>query len=133
MILVICLDQKDGLRFNRRRQSKDRLLRQKLLELTRGKALWMNAYSAAQFEETAENLRVDEMPFEQAGAGEFCFVEAMDPQPLLSKAEELIVFRWDKTYPADLRFAPVNFGTLAEVEEFAGYSHETIRQERYLP
>ena len=133
MILVICLDQKDGLRFNRRRQSKDRLLRQKLLELTRGKALWMNAYSAAQFEETAENLRVDENPLEQAGAGEYCFVEAADPTPILPLVEELIVFRWDKTYPADLRFSPAAFGSLAEVEEFAGYSHDIIRQERYLP
>ena len=132
MILVICLDQKDGLSFNRRRQSKDRLLRQKLLELVGEGRLWMSPYSAAQFEESG-NLFIDEGDFEQAGEGDFCFAEARDILPLLSRVEELIVYRWDKTYSADLRFSPQSFGRLAETEEFAGYSHACILQERYLP
>ena len=117
MILVICLDQRGGTGFNHRRQSKDRLLRQRLLELTGDRPLWMNAYSARQFEEAAPNIRV----------------ATLEPLGLLSGAEELIVFRWDKVYPADRRFSPENFGHLAEREEFEGHSHACIALERYLP
>ena len=126
MILVVCLDQKDGMSFNRRRQSKDRVLRQKLLELCRGKTLWMSAYSARQFEEEADNIRADEEFLALAGEGEFCFAETVDVTPWLSRAEELIVYRWDKVYPADLCFSPA--GTLVHTEEFTGFSHEIILQ-----
>lgn len=133
MILVICLDQRGGISFNHRRQSKDRLLRQRLLELTGGKPLWMNAYSARQFEEAATNIRVADDYANLAGAGEFCFAETPEPFELLSGAEELIVFRWDKVYPADRRFSPETFGHLAEREEFEGHSHACITLERYVP
>ena len=134
MILVICLDQKNGMTFNRRRQSKDRQLRKKLLELTGGKPLWMNAYSAGQFEEAAENLCVSEDFLHRAGEGEFCFAENADITPWLSRAEALIVYRWDRTYPADVRFSPSDFSEkTAQTEEFEGYSHEIIIQERYQP
>lgn len=133
MILVICLDQRGGTGFNHRRQSKDRLLRQRLLELTGDRPLWMNAYSARQFEETAPNIRVADNFADLAGEGEFCFVETLEPLGLLPGAEELIVFRWDKVYPADCRFSPETFGHLAEQEEFEGHSHACITLERYLP
>lgn len=133
MILVICLDQRGGICFNHRRQSKDRLLRQRLLELTGDRPLWMNAYSARQFEEASPNIRVADNFADLAGEGEFCFVETLEPLGLLSGAEELIVFRWDKVYPADRRFSPETFGHLAEREEFQGHSHACITLERYLP
>lgn len=131
MIFVICLDQKGGTGFNHRRQSKDRLLRKRLLELCAGKALWMNAYSARQFEEAAANIRVSDDFITLAGQGEFCFVETLCPEPLLPRAEELIVFRWDKIYPADRRFSPEAYGRLTEREEFEGHSHACITLERY--
>ena len=133
MILMICLDQRGGISFNHRRQSKDRLLRQRLLELTGGKALWMNAYSARQFEEDAPNIRVADNFAALAAEGEFCFAESPESLELLPKAEELIVFRWDKVYPTDCRFSPETFGHLAEREEFEGHSHACITLERYVP
>ena len=50
MVLIICLDDDNGMMFNHRRQSQDRELRKHLMTLTSGKKLWMNHYSAKQFE-----------------------------------------------------------------------------------
>ena len=48
MILIVCVDDHNGMMFNHRRQSQDRVLRADILELTGGKKLWMNAYSRKQ-------------------------------------------------------------------------------------
>lgn len=41
MILIVCVDDHNGMMFNHRRQSQDRILRGDILELTEGKILWM--------------------------------------------------------------------------------------------
>ena len=61
MILIVCVDDHNGMMFNHRRQSQDRVLRADILELTDGKKIWMNAYSRKQFAESdAEKIMVDE-------------------------------------------------------------------------
>ena len=61
MILIVCVDDHNGMMFNHRRQSQDRVLRADVLELTVGKVLWMNAYSRKQFTESgADEIRVNE-------------------------------------------------------------------------
>lgn len=52
MVLIVCVDDHNGMMFNHRRQSQDRVLRADILELTDGKKLWMNAYSEKQFAES---------------------------------------------------------------------------------
>ena len=52
MIRIVCVDDHNGMMFNHRRQSQDRVLRADILELTGGKKLWMNAYSRKQFAES---------------------------------------------------------------------------------
>ena len=81
MILIVCTDDDNGMAFANRRQSQDRLLRERLLRLSSGK-LWLNAYSAKQFspEETAD-FTIDEDFLEHAGANDFCFAETADPAP----------------------------------------------------
>ena len=51
MILIVCVDDHNGMMFNHRRQSQDRILRGDILELAEGKILWMDAYSKKQFVE----------------------------------------------------------------------------------
>ena len=60
MILIACVDDNLGMLFNNRRQSMDRVLRARLLELCGAHKLWMNAYSRGQFDETFEGITVDE-------------------------------------------------------------------------
>ena len=50
---IVCLDQEDGLLFNGRRQSRDRVVTEKILLMTEGKPLWMSAYSRRIFPEDA--------------------------------------------------------------------------------
>lgn len=46
--------------------------------------------------------------------------------------EGLIVYRWNRTYPADLFLTlPLEQWTLVRQEEFAGSSHQNITKEVY--
>ena len=130
MILVVCIDDRGGMLFNRRRQSQDRLLRQDLLREAEGRPLWMNAYTAGQFDPAPENIRVAEDFPARAGEGEFCFFENVNPAPWLEKAEKIILYRWNRHYPADRWFPqPLPGWTVRRTEEFAGASHENITKE----
>ena len=40
MIIMVCVDDNNGMMFNKRRQSQDRVLRQRMLELAGEKKLW---------------------------------------------------------------------------------------------
>lgn len=52
MIVILAIDDTGGMMFHGRRQSCDRVLRKKILHITKEKKLWMNSYSAKQFVET---------------------------------------------------------------------------------
>lgn len=57
MIVITCLDQKNGMMFNHRRQSQDSVLREHVAKLVANVPLWMNHYSASQFDtESIPNL-----------------------------------------------------------------------------
>ena len=133
MILIVCLDDKGGMAFHGRRQSKDRALREQLLAMTEGKPIWMNGYSAKQFEESG-NIRVDEAFLEKAGQGEYCFAEFPPLAPYAGKVERILAARWNRVYPADAKLdIPLKEGlwNLVEQREFPGSSHETITLEVY--
>lgn len=132
MIAALCVDNGGGMLFHNRRQSQDRLLRADLLREADGRILWMNTYSAGQFVPPPENLRVAEDFLDRAGPGELCFLETEDPAPWTERMEGIVLYRWNRKYPADLRCTLSLAGwTLARREEFPGYSHETITKEVY--
>ena len=133
MILIACIDDRGGMLFNRRRQSQDRLLRLDLLAEAGGRPVWMTSYSLKQFQDAPENLREAENFAARAGAGEFCFFEDADPAPWLEKAEAVILYHWNRRYPADLYFPlPLEGWRLERREEFPGSSHEKITKEVYV-
>ena len=136
--------------FNHRRQSQDRVLRKRILELTGGKKLWMNAYSQKQFLQVNGNMpkeqeqsgqlgqsgqiQADEAFLEKAGPGEPCFVEDRSVAPFAGRVERVVLYRWDRAYPADLYWdLSLEGWTLARREEFPGFSHEIITKEVYIP
>lgn len=131
MHIIVCLDDRNGMLFNHRRQSQDKTLRKYILELTGEQPLWMNAYSAGQFENLPGNVRVDENFLEQAKPGEYCFVENCDVLPAVNRIESCIVYRWNRLYPADTWFPEQLLKKLCSREDFAGNSHETITREVY--
>lgn len=129
MILICCVDDQMGMTFNHRRQSQDRFLRQRILELSGG-SLWMNEYSAKQFADTNEGIIVDQDCLKNCPNGAYCFVEDLPVHDL--NPEEIILYRWNRTYPADTYFGiPLEDWCLHRAEEFPGYSHERITEEVY--
>ena len=90
MIVMVCVDDKNGMMFNKRRQSQDRVLRQHMLELAGDKKLWMNAYSRKQFpKEDESRIAVAENGFQNIRSGEYCFLEDKDPAQYKEQIEEL--------------------------------------------
>lgn len=135
MIVIACVDDRMGMLFNRRRQSQDAALRQRLLERAAGRPVWMSEYSARQFADCpANNIRVSDRCADRAGTGELWFVE--DGRELIGArgAEELVLYRWNRCYPGDVTFPwPLTGWTLTETADFPGTSHEKITEEVYRP
>lgn len=131
MKIVVTVDDKDGMMFNKRRQSQDRVLKDRILQLAKGSVLWMNQYTAKQFER-ADIVRVDEGFLRKAGQGEYCFVEDQSLLSVADQIEEMVILKWNRSYPADrfLDVKPESKGfTCRYMEEFPGSSHEKITME----
>ena len=79
MILIVCVDDDNGMMFNHRRQIQDRVLRERVLGMTAGSRLWMNHYTEKQFAtENAPQINVDDGFLNEAAPGDYCFVEGDD-------------------------------------------------------
>ena len=134
MIAAICLDDHLGMLFHGRRLSQDRCVRSDLLAHIQNQKLWLNAYSARQFcDSEQENLCIAEDFLGKAPDGAYCFVENQPLLPYLGRLEGLIIYRWNRVYPSDMRFdLDLSEWKLIEQEEFPGHSHEKITKERYI-
>ncbi len=131
MIAVVCVDDRNGTLFHARRQSQDRCLREDLLSLCPG-TLRMNEYSARMFSGQEERIAVSEDFLEEAGQGEWCFVENVPLAPYLKKLEGLVLYRWNRAYPADAHLdVPLDGFLLTDKLDFPGSSHETLTRETY--
>ena len=131
MILILCADNSMGLCFNGRRQSRDRALCARLLGHCAGAPLYLSPYSAGLFA-PAPGLCADPAFAEKAGPGEYAFFETDDPAPWLDKAEKIILYRWNRDYPADLHLKLPREWKLSSSFDFAGSSHPTITEEIYI-
>ena len=133
MIIIACVDKKYGMLFNQRRQSQDRLLRARILELTKNSKLWMNGYSAKQFNEGLPSyVSVSEDFLSRAGLGDYCFVENTDLAPYKDKVEGIVLYYWNREYPADHYFTfDMTRFMMQRITDFPGSSHETITEEVY--
>ncbi len=131
MNVIVCLDKNNGMMFMGKRQSQDRVLREKILEITNGSRLLMNSYSAKQFE-NLENILVDEDFLINANQGDFCFVE--NKAVSTENVESFYVFNWNRKYPGDLFFdvdLKAEGFKKVKKEEFQGNSHDKITLEIY--
>lgn len=132
MKLILFLDERGGMLFNRRRQSQDRKAREYILNMTAGKRLLMNPYSAKQFKEV-EGIILTEAPQKDAAGEDYVLIENLPVT--LSGVDEVILILWNTLYPSDVSFDTASLAregfSLKETEEFAGYSHEKITVEIY--
>lgn len=126
MKLIVCVDKNNGLSFNHRRQSRDRVVTQ---DITRYAPVRIAPVSASLFADHPDSVIVSEDFLTAAKPGECCFAEFL---PLPEAPEALTLYRWGRDYPADA-FLPYDLSrwTLVSVEELNGYSHERIFKEVY--
>ncbi|MBS7007292.1 hypothetical protein [Anaerostipes sp.] len=130
MKLITFLDNKNGLLFHRRRQSQDRALRTYIKNMTAGCRIYMNTFTHELYHDFPNTVVCDDF-LSKAGANDYCLLEDCPAKEYESCIRELIIFRWNKIYPADVYFdLDLSDWQLEETEEFEGYSHH-ITKERY--
>lgn len=134
MVLIICVDNNFGTMFNSRRQSQDKLLRERIIELSRKSKLWMNHYSEKQFEgHNILNLNVSDNFINEAQNGEFCFVEKENAANFEALVEIIVLYKWNCSYPFDETFAiDLKKWKCVETNDFEGSSHKKITEEIYV-
>ena len=129
MQVIITVENRNGMLFNHRRVSRDQKISERILAYCKEKRLWMNAYSAKLFENNPQ-IRVSETFLEQKDA--ICFVEDQDVTPYLPEIDTIILFHWNRDYPADFFFTvDLSEWNRIHQEEYAGKSHEKITMEVY--
>lgn len=128
MTLYICLDDRNGLQFNKRRQSRDSALLEDIRSRLTGNLL---------IEPFSEKLiREAEIPYvlPPETAADY-FAEDIPPEELLAQTTKLVLYRWNRHYPSDVVWEPdlesLGF-VLEETSEFPGTSHEKITREVYV-
>lgn len=128
MVIIVCLDQKNGMRFNHRRLSRDREIIKDIYKMLLDAPLYMSSQSQILFEDYGGKIVVDPKFMEKSDM--FCFVETSDFDT--HKVDEINVYRFDTVYPADEYFPiDLNEYILMEESEFKGYSHDVITKEIY--
>ncbi len=134
MKIIACLCERGGMLFNKRRQSRDRVLIENLTEYIGEGAIFVNAFSSALFENsTASCIEVSD-PLKSAGEDDYVFIENLSLKGYEGKITEMVIYRWNRSYPADffLDVKPSDAGlTLRESCDFCGSSHPKITREVY--
>ena len=133
MIGIVCADKNNGLFFNNRRQSSDKMIVRDILLMSSAKKVYMTEYSFKLFDKNEFNIPTDNLyiydDISKVAGDVYCFLER---ENLLTEMfSKLIVYRWDRIYPADAVLDLEKWNMISQLE-FQGYSHEKIRKEVYV-
>ncbi len=121
--------------FNKRRQSRDSVLIEDMKSHIEGERLLISPFSEKLLAASGIKLKVRDKHLSSAGKNDFCFVEDSPLLPYVDDIDELIIYKWNREYPSDIKLdiAPDKYGfTLKAVGEFAGSSHDKITKEVYV-
>ena len=102
--------------------------------MTEGATLYVAPYSARLLSEAGMSFCESGDMLAEAGEGDYCFFETEAPT-LCDGVGALVIYRWNRRYPADLYFTEDIAAAglrLESTEEFEGYSHEKITKEVYV-
>lgn len=124
MIGIVCIDLRNGLSFNGRRISRDRIVIEDILSYTEGKTIWALPYSLMLFPEGRVKVWNDQSIIEE---DDYFFIELEMPDLYFS---QLVVYRWDKRYPFDEKVDLSEYRFVIQ-EDLEGNSHEVITREVY--
>ncbi|MGN0505174.1 MAG: ribonuclease Z [Lachnospiraceae bacterium] len=131
--VFVCLDDNNGMMFGKRRQSMDAKVREDILKsVPKEKRLMVTAYTAKQFASETERLWITEALPSADDEDTYFFSEATPLAPIEKVIHTLIIYRWNRRYPADV-YLDLDLSEWEEREstEFAGNSHEKISRLTY--
>lgn len=130
MKIIACVDNQMGMMFNHRRQSQDRNVRKKILKITN--CLFMNKYSSTLWKNDILVTMESEKFLMLASVDDYCFVENVLLKEYQDEIDEIILFCWNREYPADF-YLDIDLSCfhLVNQEDFAGSSHDIITQKIY--
>lgn len=131
--VALCTDERGGMMFNKRRQSRDRVLIAELVNSTEEK-IYISRYSRLLFEPHIDRVVICDDPIRDCGEGGVCFVEDTPILPYIDDISRLVIYNWNRRYPCDVAFEvdheAVGFTRVSE-SEFVGSSHEKITKGVY--
>ncbi len=135
MTVIVCLSDGGGMTFNKRRQSRDRAVIENIEGLVADEAFFISEFSLELFSESSLSVIAVSNPLSSATLKDFVFLEDRGVGEYRGKVERLVIYRWNRKYPTDLRFDidPATEGMkLSEIIEFSGKSHEKITREIWV-
>ena len=126
MTLILWSGKNGEMMFNHRRCSRDRAVIEDILSMYASGNLCVSPYSASLFDGAC-------IIYDLAEAKEkVLFLEDLPLLPALEQAQKIIVYRFDRTYPADVRLQIPQCFSLTESLDFFGFSHDKITREVYV-
>ena len=128
MHLILCLDERNGMAFNHRRQTRDRIQRDHLLGLVKDSNLFISEYTAKLLlkDRELDNVIVSNDYLDIASDNDYVFCETDDVTSYMSRVDRVFIYRWKRLYPSDLYFdeSLLEGYTLTHYESLSGSSHE---------
>ena len=75
MKIIVCLDDGGGMTFNKRRQSRDRVLLEDIKNMTDGARLFASPFSEKLLNEHEVKAKIKKDPLKKADKNDFCFMD----------------------------------------------------------
>lgn len=136
MNIIVCLEDKNGMMFNKRRLSQDVAIREDIYKNMDGKSLIMNDYSYKMFSKDEPKIDIivrEDLPV--CDSENLQFIEDKQLGNFESEIDKMIVYYWNRRYPSDLKF-DIDFSNgkweVVSEEEFEGNSHDKITKKIIL-
>lgn len=135
MTVFVCTDDRGGMMFNKRRQSRDSRVIEDVARTVGDGMLYISDFSEILFEESEASVISVPDPMLSAADDGFAFIENEHLGEHLDRIDRLIIYKWNKKYPYDfsLDVEPTRAGfKKRSTREFTGTSHDKITREDYV-
>ena len=132
MTAIVCIEDRGGILFLKRRVSRDREVYRDIAKSY--DTVYMTSYSLPLFEGVEIDAMVRLSPITEGERGDVCFIEDGEIAENLHKISRLVIYRWNRTYPSDVKlgFEPEDLGfERVSTSELVGYSHEQLTKDIY--
>ena len=134
MTVFLCIDDRGGMTFMKRRLSRDKIMIEDLSKEVGEGILYISDFSEALFSDSELSVMSVSNPLASAGEDDFAFIEDIPISNAIDRIDTLIIYKWNRKYPYDfaLDIDPLNCGfSLLSSCDFKGNSHDQITKEIY--